>query len=150
MAYLLDTSILIRLQNTLDKDCVTARNAVSELHREGQILNLTPQNIVEFWNVATRPADVNGLGLATHIVDSVVEVFERRFPLLTETMELYPVWKKLVLASGASGKQVHDARLVAVCQVYGISRILTFNIGHFKRLAQFVKGLEIVDPRMVP
>ena len=40
-------------------------------------------------------------------------------------------------ALGVVGKQVHDARLVAVCHVYGVSHLLTFNVTHFARLAGF-------------
>jgi hypothetical protein len=47
------------------------------------------------------------------------------------------------------GKQVHDARLVAVCHVYAITHLLTFNIADFGRMAQFGPGLVIVDPASV-
>lgn len=56
---------------------------------------------------------------------------------------LYPV------AAGVTGKQVHDARLIAICQVYGITNILTFNVRHFTRMAAFVPGLVIVDPASI-
>jgi hypothetical protein len=39
-------------------------DAVSELHRTGNVLNLTAQVLIEFRNAATRPATVNGLGLS--------------------------------------------------------------------------------------
>jgi hypothetical protein len=45
------------------------------------------------------------------------------------------------------GKQVHDTRLVAVCQVHGLTHVLTFNIQHFARPASLVPGLTVLHPR---
>jgi predicted nucleic acid-binding protein len=50
---------------------------------------------------------------------------------------------------GVIGKQVHDARLVAVCHVHKITHLLTFDTGHFKTLAGIGPGLVIVDPASV-
>ena len=75
--------------------------------------------------------------------------FEARFPLLEETPDIYPAWKTLVVALGVIGKQVHDARLVAVCHVHAVTHLLTFNIAHFARMAGFGPGLVVVDPASV-
>ena len=64
MAHLLDTSVLARLANTADPFHAVATQAVLELHRGGEVLHLTAQNLVEFRNLATRPKAVNGLGLS--------------------------------------------------------------------------------------
>jgi len=44
---------------------------------------------------------------------------------------------------------VHDARLVAVCHVNKVTHLLTFNVGHFARLAGFGPGIIVVDPSTV-
>ena len=44
------------------------------------------------------------------------------------------------------GKQVHDARLVAVCHVHRVTHLLTFNVSHFSRPASFGPGVVVVDP----
>ncbi|MGH9836001.1 MAG: type II toxin-antitoxin system VapC family toxin [Blastocatellia bacterium] len=75
--------------------------------------------------------------------------FETAFPILPETPDIYPAWKALAQASGVVGKQVHDARLVAVCHVYGITHILTFNVQHFIRLVSHGTGIIVVDPSTV-
>ena len=54
MSYLLDTSILGRLANSVDPDFAVASDAVVDLHRQREIVHITPQNLIEFWNVATR------------------------------------------------------------------------------------------------
>jgi predicted nucleic acid-binding protein len=62
MAVLVDTSILGRLANRADAAHGVAQTAVAELHRRGEILHITSQNLIEFRNFATRPAGANGLG----------------------------------------------------------------------------------------
>jgi hypothetical protein len=51
------------------------------------------------------------------MVGQLIDDFEATFTLLAETAAIYPAWKALVAAAAVQGKQVHDARLVAVCQV---------------------------------
>lgn len=117
MAHLLDTNILGRLANVADSHHAVADRAVRELHRCGEVLYVTPQILIEFRSVATRPKTVNGLGLPAVDAEAKAAVFEARFPLLSETPDIYPAWKAVVGALGIIGKQVHDARLVAVCHV---------------------------------
>jgi predicted nucleic acid-binding protein len=146
MAYLIDTSILVRLANTSDVQYRIAANAALELHRSGEILNITPQVLIEFRNAATRPKKMNGVGLSIEETEGHAATFEARFPLLPETPDVYPAWKKLVTGLRVIGKQVHDARLVAFCHVHGVTHLLTFNIAHFRRMAAFGPGVIVVDP----
>ena len=60
-----------------------------------------------------------------------------------------PAWKALVGALGVIGKQVHDARLVAVCHAHAVTHLLTFTITHFGRMAGFGPGVVVVDPATV-
>ena len=149
MAYLLDTSILVRLANARDVHHAIAARAVLELHRRGEVLHVTPQAMVEFRNVATRPLAANGAGLSVVDAEAHAAAFEAKFPLLTETPGIYPAWKALVAALGVIGKLVHDARLVAVCHVHAVTHVLTFNVSHFTRLGAFGPGVIVVDPATV-
>ena len=149
MAHLLDTNVLVRLANAADARHAEATRAVVELHRRGEVLHLTPQVLIEFRNVATRPAALNGLGLPTSAAEAQAAGFEATFPLLAEAPDIYPAWKALVGALGVTGKQVHDARLVAVCHAHGVSHLLTFNVAHFARMAGFGPGVVVVDPASV-
>ena len=51
----------------------------------------------------------------------------------------------MVASLGISGKQTHDAHLVAVMQVYWVANILTFNTSHFKPFP----GITVIDPAQV-
>ena len=48
-----------------------------------------------------------------------------------------------------TGKQVHDARLVAVCHAHAVTHVLAFNVGHLARLDTAPPGLVFVDPASV-
>ncbi len=149
MATLVDTSILGRLANRADVAHRLAQEAVSKLHRRGEVLHVTAQNLIEFRNFATRPTGVNGLELGPAAAAAVAATFEAAFPLLEETPAIYPAWRTLADALGLIGKLVHDARLVAVCHVHGINNLLTFNVGHFTRLAAVSPGVVVIDPSNV-
>lgn len=88
MAHLIDSSVLARLANTADAFHAVATRAVVELHRRGEVLHITPQNLIEFRNVATRPAAVNGLELSTVDAETKEAAFEAAFPLLPETSDI--------------------------------------------------------------
>ena len=149
MGILVDTSVLARLANTADAFHLTATQAVVELHRRGEVLHITAQNLIEFRAVATRPVAVNGLGLTATATEIKGAAFEATFPLLSETPDIYPAWRAIVASLSVLGKQVHDARLVAVCQFHGISHLLTFNVTHFTRLATAPPGVIVINPATV-
>jgi hypothetical protein len=54
-----------------------ARAAINELIGRGDEVFITAQNVVEFWNVATRPADRNGFGMTLALTFNSVDF--RRF-----------------------------------------------------------------------
>jgi predicted nucleic acid-binding protein len=149
LPYLVDTSVLARLANTSDAGHEVAERAVVTLHLRGEMLHLTPQVVIEFFNAATRPTDVNGLGYPRTVVEQKVAAYEAVFPMLAETPAIYPAWKSIISGAGVIGKQVHDARLAAVCQVNAITHVLTFNVRHFARFIPQVPDLTIVDPASV-
>ncbi|HEY1377331.1 MAG TPA: type II toxin-antitoxin system VapC family toxin [Gemmataceae bacterium] len=149
MPYLVDTTILVRLANTVDALYPQAVHAALTLHQRGESLFLTPQNLIEFRNTATRARTANGLGLSVTATENKAALFEATFPVLPETPDIFPAWKAIVRALGVTGKQVHDARLVAVCHVHGVTHLLTFNVRHFARLAATGPGVTVVDPATV-
>jgi predicted nucleic acid-binding protein len=149
MAILLDTTILVRLANLTDAQHAVAARAVLELHRRGEVLHITPQVMIEFRNVATRPKTANGAGLPIAEAEAHATTFESKFPLLADTPGIYPAWKGLVGALGIIGKKVHDARLLAVCHVHAVPNLLTFNVADFVRMATFGPPVVVLDPATI-
>lgn len=62
MSYLVDTNILLRSADPSHPIFSIAINAMDVLLSQGENMYITPQNLIEFWNVATRPQEKNGLG----------------------------------------------------------------------------------------
>lgn len=149
MAYLVDTNILARLANAADAQHAVAARAVVELHRRSEILYATPQVLIEFRNLATRPKAQNGLGLSIVDAEAQAADFEASFPLLADSPDVFPAWKSLVGALGIIGKRVHDARLVAVCHVHAVTHLLTLNVSDFAGMAGFGPGVVVVDAASV-
>jgi hypothetical protein len=67
MRILVDTSILLRSAQPHHPLCFQATSAVARLLRQKDAVFFCAQNIPEFWNVATRPADRNGLGFSPEV-----------------------------------------------------------------------------------
>lgn len=61
---LLDTSVLLRTFQELYPWNRVAKQAVEILRCRGCQLHTVPQNSYEFWAVATRPVEQNGLGFS--------------------------------------------------------------------------------------
>ncbi len=133
MRILVDTNILLRAVQLHHPASRVAINAIKTLHRQQHALCLAPQNIVEFWNVCTRPIDVNGLGLSTAGTDRYVKKLKRMFTVVQDSLQTFEAWHELVVRHGVTGTKVHDARLVGVMRVHGISSILTFDVKDFIR-----------------
>lgn len=55
-SYLVDTNVLLRLTRPEDVHHQAAVSAVDALAAQGSDIHITAQNIVECWNVMTRPA----------------------------------------------------------------------------------------------
>ena len=143
--YLADTNVLLRAIQRQDLTLRTlARDAIKKLHRRGDSLCICPQNLVELWNVSTRPVNVNGLGLGVVETRKNIGRCEAFFRLLPETPGIFQEWKRLVTEHKVSGLKVYDARLVATMNVHQIPGIVTFDTGDFKRYAIEVLHLEDV------
>lgn len=109
MSVLVDTNILLRSIEPLHPHHAVAVNAVSRLLAESTPVYFTLRNIAEFWNVATRPIENNGLGFSIPSTLAEVEKIESLLTLLPDTPAVYAEWKRLIVAHAVSGVKVHDA-----------------------------------------
>lgn len=66
------------------------------------------------------------------------------YPLVPETPAIFNEWHRLIRVYGVSGKDAHDARIIAAVKVRGIQHFLTFDTGDFARYT--AEGIVIVDP----
>lgn len=147
MIYLIDTNVLLGFSYPTDPRHQIVRAAVRGLLADGHQLQTTLQNLAEFWNVSTRPADRNGFGHTPSETDVLLQRIEQLFPLLLDPPDVYAKWRQLVVKYEVSGVQVHDARLAAAMMAHNVTYILTFNIGDFIRYAP--EKIIAVDPATV-
>lgn len=150
MSFLLDTSFLVRLANVDDPSYGQAFDALTELVRRKERMFVTPQVLIEFWSVSTRPVGAaNGLGMSPSEADASIAAIVAEFPIASDRPEVWPALCTLLKSVEVLGKQIHDARLVAICHVHSIPRILTFNGRHFTRYGAIPPGLEVFEPAEV-
>jgi predicted nucleic acid-binding protein len=145
MRVLIDTNVLVRLAHHGSPQQQIADDALNSLKAAQHALRLVPQVIYEFWAVASRPVDRNGLGLPVAAVNSLINEWQVLFPVLRDERAILGTWQQLALQYGVRGKQAHDARIVAAMQRHGLTQILTFNGADFQRYA----GITILDPQAV-
>ena len=145
MAYLLDTGVLLRLVNAQDGQHPLVNQAVRALVAKQESLHITTQNVAEFWNVATRPVVNNGFGWSPSIALSALTLdIEPICSNLVESGALHSELKRLVSNYAVVGKQVHDARLVAMMLTSQVEHILTLNDADFRRYQP--EGITVVTP----
>ena len=135
-SYLTDTNVLLRVADPASKQHAVATQAVTRL------LDLTPQNFIEFWSVATRPVEANGFGWTSERTAKEVTDLQGRFPVLPDSPDVFVRWLGLVKQLPVHGKRVHDARLVAVLQAHAVDHLITFNTSDFA-VSSF---LSLTDP----
>jgi predicted nucleic acid-binding protein len=141
--YLLDTNILLRACDPNSESYPIVINSINEIIEQGGEIVITPQVLIEFWVVATRPLNVNGLGWTTHKARQEIEQILSQFSLLKETPDIFSFWFQLVSEYNIQGKRTHDIRLLAVMKAHHITHLLTFNPDDFISLAE----ITIVRPR---
>jgi predicted nucleic acid-binding protein len=144
-AHLVDTNILLRIARRDAPDHSLVDAALARLAEAGARLYYTHQNMAEFWNVCTRPADRNGFGLSVADTDRQVRAIEKGMLLLPDSEAVYNEWRRLVVTHSISGVKVHDARLVAAMHAHAVTRLLTLNPGDFARYS----GITVLHPRDV-
>ena len=143
--YLVDSNILLRWIRPDHSDYPAIISAMGGILQRDGILCYTSQNVGEFWNTCTRPADRNGYGLSPLETDRRARFFEEKLRLLPDSLAVHEEWRKLLVTHGVSGVQVHDARLVAFMRVHGVKSILTFNDKDFARYTD----IKAIHPRTV-
>lgn len=145
MTILVDSNILIFSANPNSPMIQEVSRATLLLLNRGERLCVIPQNLIEFWAVATRPVINRGLGLSVNQTLAEIARIKSVFQLLSDVPTIYQEWEKLVTQHAVLGKNVHDARLVAAMNVFGLDTLLTSNKPDFKRFT----GITVIEPKDV-
>ncbi|MBE9009262.1 type II toxin-antitoxin system VapC family toxin [Pseudanabaenaceae cyanobacterium LEGE 13415] len=145
MPFLIDTNLLLRSIDVNHAMNQIAVQALTRLREQGEPLYIIPQNLIEFWNVYTRPLERNGLGRTPEEARLEIQQLRSLFTLLPDTAAIYPAWEGIVSRYGIRGVNVHDARLVAAMLIHELTHIATFNVRDFMRYAEIL----VVEPAAI-
>ena len=136
MNILVDANILVRLRDAASPHHTPCAEAVRRGIDSGYTLMVCTQAFIEYWVVATRPTDVNGLGLTPTQAEADLQDFELTFLALLEPPGICARWHELVVRYGVSGRTAHDTRYVALMLEHGLKNLLTLNPRDFTRYTE--------------
>jgi predicted nucleic acid-binding protein len=133
MRILLDTNVVLRLGDKGHVMHAQAIAAIDWLDASGHECVIVPQVLYEYWVVATRPSENNGLAMTAAKADAAISRWIEVFRLLLDERGVFSYWRDLVATNDVKGKNAHDARLVAAMLRHGLTDLLSFNKTDFAR-----------------
>ena len=120
----------------------SARGSLERAAANGEVRRISRQVLREYLATSTRPqAWAGSLSMAEALAD--VERLRDTFDVLEDGPQVTEQLLDLCRAVPVSGKQVHDANIVATMLAHGERRLLTFNDADFRRYGSRV---ELVAP----
>ncbi|MEA2691465.1 MAG: hypothetical protein QOJ16_852 [Acidobacteriota bacterium] len=144
-AVLVDTNVLLSATAPHRPLHRAALAVLNDWPNQGIVLATSVQILREYLAVATRPVDVNGLGLGCAEALANVAAFRGRTRLLADGEPVWDRLQALVGTHGCKGKQIHDANLVASALSSGLTRLVTANIGDFSRFAAEIEVIDLAE-----
>ena len=129
----LDTNVLLTATDPRRAGHAAALRVFERWPTQGTALFVSGQVLREYLVVATRPAAQNGLGLTWREAIGNVRAFRERVQILSEDAHTHACLLELIAEFGVSGKQVHDANIMATLLTGGVSALLTLNREDFAR-----------------
>lgn len=145
MRILLDTNVLLRLSEPSHPLHKTVAEATIALRSQNHELLIVPQSIYEFWTVATRSIEANGLEKPPAEVHGLIGDICGMFRLLRDERSIYEAWLELVSRHNVRGVRSFDTRLAAAMFRHRITHLLTTNAADFRRYEQ----VDILEPEHV-
>jgi predicted nucleic acid-binding protein len=140
-----DTNVLLYVSRPLAPQHIAAREALARLEAAGGPLWISRQVLREYLAVVTRPqATAPALPMAEAIAD--VRHFQAAFEIAEDGPVVFERLLQLLGMHPGSGKQVHDANLVASMLASGVHRLLAFNNPDFQRFV----GSIALEPLGIP
>lgn len=135
---LLDTNILIHANQPASPHYATITGKLKEFARDKQELMICPQVLYEYYVAVTRPLTQNGYGLSSEEAMEQINIFKNAYTFIDDSENVFTAWVSIIHKYKTIGKPAHDARLVAIMQVWAIHHIYTMNPGDFNRYADII------------
>jgi predicted nucleic acid-binding protein len=135
----IDTNILVYATDDESPFHAKSLGIIKQLMTDGIDFAISPQIVREYLVVLTRglPPEDPARSAALHNVGKFIEAFT----LLAENSESVARLQSIIENCAVGGKQIHDANIVAVMQVHGVKRLLTYNLDDFKKYDEWIEIL---------
>ena len=148
MRYLID----LRWSQADSPHYALCTESIDGLLMDGHNLCICAQVLIEFRCVATRPRDVNGLGISASDMRILTRYAKDMFTCLSELPDMADRWELVVDKYSVIGKQVHDARIAALMIAHGVTHLLTLNPRDFACYQEItaVTPQELLSRRNLP
>lgn len=145
-ALFVDTNVLVFLTNSASPWHVDALRAIDAARAARVHIVISTQVVREYLAVGTRQV-VGAPGLPRAVVLTNARAFTRQFQVLAETRAVLDELLALVERVEVSGKQIHDANIVATMRAHGVRRLLTHNVSDFARFGALIEIEALVSSR---
>lgn len=136
---LVDTNVLLAATTPARDLHREALGVLNEWPTDGARLCISGQILREYLVVATRVPERNGLGLSVDDALTNVAAVTGRCRFLSENQEASDHLQGLLRTVECSGKQIHDANLVATCLAHRVPTLVTANAKDFERFEGLVR-----------
>ena len=133
----IDTNILLRAMIPDMARHAEAEEIIVKLWAEDADLWISRQVIREYLVQATHP-NTFATPLTLEQVTRQIETILSLFHVADDTAEVTSNLMTLLKETPTSGKQIHDANIIATMMVYDIRLLATFNPDHMKRFASHI------------
>jgi predicted nucleic acid-binding protein len=139
---LVDTNVLLYAHLNRSPMHAPARTRMEELEAAGAELWISRQTIREFLQATTTPGVLTGAVPMPALLDDVRHMLGR-FRIAEEGSQATEQLLFLLSSIPITGKQIHDAALVATMRANQIDRLLTHNATDFARFGSVITVLPL-------
>ena len=139
----IDTNILIYASISNSPFYQLAHDAIRRIEKESAEVFISRQVLREYLASMTRP-DMLTKELSRDLVIKAVRHFEEDFTVFNDAPRVTEQLLELAEAVSVSGKQIHDANIVATMLVNDVYSLLTHNVIDFKRFSPYIEVVPLV------
>ena len=137
-----DTNVIIHARNADSPDQTAAANRLSELEHSGAVLWISRQVLREFAVVVSKQMMARQ-AYDSELLVSEIQSLELQYMVADEDADVTLQWKRLLKTHQVKGKTIHYANIVATMTAFGVKKLLTQNIGDFRRYEPEVELLTL-------
>ena len=139
----LDTNVLVYASDPQSPFYAAARMAIVQREQRTVQMVISNQVIREYYTVMTRPTP-DGSPDQQAVVQNIA-TFTRLYTIADDNLLVRESLLMLTRTVVIGGRQIYDANIVATMLAYGIPVLLTNNVAHFTRFAEFITVLPLLS-----